>query len=397
VSIKTQDMLTPLEHIPGDGGPIRILHVLNCLGRGGAEFGVLKLIEGLGAEFEHRLCTTRWYDPDFVRAHHLEKILYVAGSFRQGLQFPLFRLKRIFQRYRPHIVHTRNWGAMEAIPAARLAGVPIVIHSEHGYEVESLGGFPHRQRLFRRIAYAMANRVFAVSQELREFHSRQAWMRPNQISVIYNGVDTKRFSPSAASRQLVRQEFGFPSERLVIGAVGRLVPIKDYSTLLKATARLRQRGINLHLLLVGEGPERKSLQAQESALLRGRITFVGASDRIPELLNAMDIFVLPSFREGMSNTLLEAMACGLPILATRVGGNPEVVDDGSSGWLFSPGDVEDLAKRLEALAAKPEIRRALGDAARMRARTVFGLDGMIERYRSLYLHTAQHRRLAPAA
>jgi glycosyltransferase involved in cell wall biosynthesis len=174
-----------------------------------------------------------------------------------------------------------------------------------------------------------------------------------------------------------------------------MVPIKDYGTLLKAAAELLERGVNLHLLLVGKGPELESLQRQGIALLRDRVSFVGASDRVPEFLNAMDIFVLPSFGEGMSNTLLEALACGLPLLATRVGGNPEVIEDGRSGWLFSPGDVGDLSRRLEAMAAKPEIRGTLGAAARARATTVFSLEGMIERYRSLYLNAAHQRRLVP--
>ena len=377
---------------------LRIMHVLNYLRRGGAEFGILKLMDGLDAEqFEHRICTTRWYDPGFIRDYRLAEILDVASSDRVGLQFQLFRLKRIFREYQPHIVHTRNWGAMEAIPAARLAGVPIVIHSEHGYEVGTLAGLPYRQRLFRQMAYAMADRVFTVSRELREFHSRQVWLGADRISVIQNGVDTQRFSPSPGVRQRVRQELGFPSERLVIGGVGRMVPIKDYGTLLKAAAELLKRGVNLHLLLVGKGPEFESLQRQGIALLKDRVSFVGASDRVPELLNAMDIFVLPSFGEGMSNTLLEALACGLPLLATRVGGNPEVIEDGRSGWLFSAGDAEDLSRRLEALAAKPEIRGALGAAARVRATTVFSLEGMIERYRSLYLNAAYQRRLVSTA
>src|SRR5260370_656324 len=112
---------------------LRVMHVVNYLRRGGTEFGILKLMKGLNNErFEHRLCTTRRFDPDFVRSYELGVVLSTAGTSREGLQFPLFRLKQIFQRYRPHIVHTRNWGGLEAIPAAKLAGVPVVIHSEHG-------------------------------------------------------------------------------------------------------------------------------------------------------------------------------------------------------------------------------------------------------------------------
>ncbi len=380
----------------GNGRRLRVMHVVNDLGRGGTEFGVLKVMGGLSSGFfEHRLCTTRRFDPDFVKTYELKDILHVAGSSREGLQFPLFRLWKIFRQYRPHIVHTRNWGGLEAVPAARLAGVPVVIHSEHGYEVSSLLGIPRRQRVFRWMAYAMADKVFAVTRELREYHARQAWVRPDSIEVIPNGVDTQRFRPCTVARGDIRRRLGLAEDRLVIGSVGRMVPIKDYTTLLMAAQQLIGRGINLHVLLVGNGPELESLdrRVRESEGLRNRVSFLGASEQVPELLNAMDIFVLPSLGEGMSNTLLEAMACGLPLVATRVGGNPEVVEDGRSGWLFAPGDIPALADCIERLATSAETRRALGGAARQRALTVFSLDRMIDSYCSLYVDAATQRGL----
>jgi sugar transferase (PEP-CTERM/EpsH1 system associated) len=370
------------------------MHVVNNLGRGGMEFGVLKVIEGLGHKlFEHRLCATRASDAEFVRTFDLGDILSVAGSARSGLQFPLFRLRKIFRQYRPHIVHTRNWGGLEAIPAARLAGVPVVIHSEHGYEVEQLGGLPRRQRIFRRMAYAMADSVFTVTRELRNFHSAQAWVNPERIRVIHNGVNTQRFAPSAETQDRVRGELEVAADAVLIGSVGRMVPIKDYGTLLSAMIRLVERGMNLQALLVGDGPKLESLkrEASESPALRGRVKFTGASDRVPELLNAMDIFVLSSLREGMSNTLLEAMSCGLPIVASRAGGNEETISDGQSGFLFDAGDDQALAERIERLVVNAELRRAMSEAARNRALAEFSLDTMIERYRGLYLDAAAHR------
>ncbi len=375
------------------------MHVVNVLRRGGTEFGILKLMAGLGNDgFDHRICATRRAEPDFVQAYSLENVLSVAGTHREGFQFPFFRLRRIFRQYRPHIVHTRNWGAVEAIVAARLAGVPVVVHSEHGYEVSNLRGLPHRQRIFRRLTYSAADMVFTVTRELRDYHARQAWMRPERISVIFNGVDTRRFSPCSETRVRLRKEFGFADECLVVGSVGRLVPIKDYPTLLNAAEQLLHRGINLYVLLVGKGPLLESLQrqVQNSRLLSGRVLFTGASDRVPELLNAMDVFVLPSLGEGMSNTLLEAMACGLPLVATRAGGNSEIVEDGESGWLYTPARVEELADRLEHLSTHVEIRSRLGQNAREQALRQFSLDAMLQRYRDLYLDLAARRGLIPA-
>ncbi len=376
------------------GWSLRVMHVVNYLGCGGTEFGVLKLMEGLRSKpFEHRLCATRTSDPDFVRNHNLGTILHVAGSAREGLQFPLFRLRKIFRQYKPHIVHTRNWGGLEAVLAARIAGVPVVIHSEHGYELENLAGIPRRQRIFRRMSYAMVDRVFTVTQELRDYHSKQGWMRPDRIRIIHNGVDTHRFVPSTETHDRVRRDLGVPRDAILIGSVGRMVPIKDYSTMLRAMRRLVESGINLHALLVGNGSVVESLkrEAWESSALRGRVIFAGASDCVTELLNAMDIFVLSSRGEGMSNTLLEAMSCGLPAIATRVGGNPEVVADGQSGFLFASGDDLELAERITRLAADPEARHAMGEAARKRAVAEFSLDVMIGKYYSLYIDAAVSR------
>jgi sugar transferase (PEP-CTERM/EpsH1 system associated) len=377
-------------------GRLRVLHVICCMGRGGAEMGILKLIAGLGEEFEHRICTTRGFDPDFVRSSFSEEKMFVAGSAAPKLQFPLFRLASIMRKYRPHIVHTRNWGALEAVPAARLAGVPVVVHSEHGYEVDMFAGLPMRRRLFRRAAYAMTDAIFAVTRELRDFHARQAWIRPERMGVMYNGVDTQRFAPCIQTRLAMRRELGLPEDSFVIGAVGRLVPIKDHQTLLKAAALLFARGIDVRVVLVGSGPERERLQATAAGALEGRVCFAGDSDRVPGMLNAMDVFVLPSLGEGMSNTLLEAMACGLPVFATNVGGNPEIIEDNLNGSLFAPGDVEWLANKLQLLASDPSLIHQLGTAARNYAIESFSLSRMLETYRSFYLALAARRQVAAA-
>lgn len=373
---------------------LRVLHVISYMGRGGAEMGILKLIAGLGNEFEQRICTTHGYDAEFVRSKLSGKEIYVAGSPELRLQFPLFRLTRIMRSYKPHIVHARNWGALEAVLAAKLAGVPVVVHSEHGYEVDMFAGLPLRRRMFRRAAYAVADAVFALTRELRDFHARQAWVGPESIGVIYNGVDTERFAPKRESRVAMRAELGLPVDSFVIGSVGRLVPIKDHATLLKAAARLAETGMDVRVLLVGSGPESENLRRQAAGLLPGRVYLAGDSDRVPEMLNAMDVFVLPSLGEGMSNTLLEAMACGLPALATNVGGNPEIIENDADGCLFTPGDFEWLAAKLKVLASDRGLASQMGAAARRRATETFSLSGMIKNYRDFYFDLAVRRNIA---
>jgi sugar transferase (PEP-CTERM/EpsH1 system associated) len=373
---------------------LRVLHVIDRMGVGGTEVGILKVIQGLSGDcFEHRICTIRGFDENFVKSQGFEGQIYVAGRLNSGFQFLLGRLARVMRDFRPDIVHSRNWGAIEAMPAARLSGVPVAIHSEHGYEVDMLEGLPKRRRILRRFAYAAADVVFTVSEQLRSYHSRQAWLPMERIRVLPNGVNTSRFARRPAESQETRQRLGLGDGSLVIGTVGRMVPIKDHAILLRAAEILISRGMPVRVLLVGSGPElakhKESVAA--SPRLSGRVVFAGADSDVPALLNAMDIFVLPSLSEGMSNTLLEAMASGLPVVATRVGGNPELVEEERSGWLFEPGDVTALAAILERIGRDSSLRESLGQAARQRAVQHFSLEDMVGSYRNLYVELAKKR------
>ncbi len=378
---------------------LRVLHVIDRMQVGGTEVGILKVINGLGHEcFEHRICTIRGYDESFSRAGGFEGQLYVAGRLDSGFQFLLGRLARIMREYRPDIVHSRNWGAIEAMPAARLSGVPVKIHSEHGYEIDMLEGLPKRRRLLRRCAYAAADAVFTVTEELRTYHARQAWIPVERIRVLSNGVNTSRFVRRSSEREETRQRLGLDDKSVVIGSVGRLVPIKDHTTLLKAADILIERGIPVQVLLVGSGPELAKHQefVAASPRLSGRVVFAGVASDVAPFLNSMDIFVLPSLSEGMSNTLLEAMASSLPVVATRVGGNPELIEDGHSGWLFEPGNVMALAAILERMGRDAIVRQEIGQAARQRVVDHFSLQCMIDSYRTLYVELARKRGV-PAA
>jgi sugar transferase (PEP-CTERM/EpsH1 system associated) len=378
----------------GPSERLRVLHVIPRLGMGGTEHGVLKVMTGLGEEeFEQRICAVRGMDATFADQMNVAAKTYLAGSPRAGFQFPLFRLAKIMRQFRPHIVHTRNFGALEGVAAARMARVPVAIHSEHGYELEIMKGLPFRRRVLCRALFGMTDAVFTVTADLRDYHAKQSWLAARKISVIHNGVNTNVFSPRPECAQQTREALQIPQDRLVIGSVGRLVPIKDHATLLRAAELLVRQGKNIHLLIVGSGPEQTKLDAYAAASpeLAGRTTFTGSSDRVAQLLNAMDVFALPSINEGMSNTLLEAMACGLPIVATKAGGNSELADEGRSAYLFPVRDVHALSQILGRLVDAPEIRSVFGKAARLRALQQFSLANMVEQYRGLYLRLASLR------
>lgn len=375
---------------------LRVMHVMNRLSRGGTELVTLKVISGLtGGRIRHRLCTLRGFDPSVKLPASMQDRIHCVSSRTSGRQFLIWKLARLMRKFRPHIVHSRNWGAIEAIPAARLANVPISIHSEHGYELPMLDGMPGYRRVLRRAFYSMTDALFTVTRELQSYHARQAWLPPERFRVIYNGVDTFGFAPRPEIRARLRAEFDLAPESFVVGTAGRMVPIKDTQTLIRAAEQVAIGGIDIYVLLMGSGPElvRQQQYVKSCPALEGRVIFLGATDRVPELLNALDAYVLTSMREGMSNTLLEAMACGLPVIATRVGGNPEVVQENETGFLFTPGDTRDLVSHLRMFASQAALRSEFGAAARQRAVRYFAIERMLEEYRHLYMELAERRGL----
>jgi glycosyltransferase involved in cell wall biosynthesis len=205
-------------------------------------------------------------------------------------------------------------------------------------------------------------------------------------------VDTRRFCADPNARVLLRRELAIGENQFCIGCVGNLLPVKDHLTLLRALEQLGAAAKDWCILLAGEGPERPRLETLASELAeRGiRVSFLGRHTRVPELLNALDVYVLPSINEGISNSLLEAMATGLPVLVTNVGGNPEVVEDGRSGLVFPAGDITCLVEHLARLHADSGLRKELGDAARHRVCEEFSIELMVQNYERLY------RNLSPA-
>jgi len=398
--IADEDLLTSsLSQQPDSVGPLRVMHVLDRLDMGGTEKAVIKLVRGLDPGlFEHYICTLRGTAETAKQWIPDVKLLY-GGREGAAFQFNVPRLVRIMRIIRPAIVHSRNWGGIEAVVAARLAGVPVAIHSEHGYELDMRLGLSFHRRVLRHLAYRMGDAVATVTRELRDYHSAQAWWKQSRIRVLYNGVDAREFRPQPQVRDAVRHQIGLPAEALVLGSVGRMVPLKDFLTLLKTARVLATEVPNLHVVLVGSGPESDSLRSYAAGCqeLSGRVVFAGTLDYVADALNAMDIFVLPTLMEGMSNTLLEAMAVGLPVVATRVGGNPEVVVEGVCGYLFTPQDVSGLTCLLRTLLRNEHMRRQFGSAARQRVLQEFSLEAMVGRYSDLYFDLAsRHSVLCPA-
>lgn len=362
--------------------PPLVAHIVHRLDYGGLENGLVNLLNGLPADHTRHAVICLTSASDFAaRIRRPETALYELHK-KPGKDFGAYlRLWRLLSAIRPAVVHTRNTGVIDCQLVARLAGVPVRIHGYHGWDVDDLNGDNPRRNRLRRLCDPSVTRYVVLSRQIREWLVGDQGVSEDRITRICNGVDVARFRPTA----------GRASDRptLVVGTVGRLQPVKSQITLVEAVGTLLRRrpdsASRLRLVLVGDGPERPALEAAIQAEGLADIAGVtGWQDDVPALLASLDIFVLPSLNEGISNTILEAMACGLPVVATRVGGNPELVVDGETGYLFPVGDSASLADRLAAYLDEPGLRARQGEAARRRAETEFSMERMLGAYAELY-------------
>jgi sugar transferase (PEP-CTERM/EpsH1 system associated) len=233
----------------------------------------------------------------------------------------------------------------------------------------------------------VVQRYVAMSRDIEQWLVRHVGAPAHQVRQLYSGVDSDRFRPDGP----VPSEYPLSAVRypLVLGTVGRLDPIKNHSSLLQAFARILDRRPDLRphlrLIIVGDGPERKRLTTLVDELRLGdHVWLPGARQDTPELMRAMDVFVLPSINEGISNTILEAMASGLPVVAGRVGGNPELVVQGVTGALYDAAQPDGLETAIEVYLDNPHLRQSHGAAGRARVMQDFSLDAMVNRYLALY-------------
>lgn len=369
-----------------------IAHVIFRLGVGGLENGLVNLINHMpGNRYRHAIvCLTRAFEfrkrilrPD-VSIHELDK---------QDGQDPGIHLKlwRLFRSLAPAILHTRNLGALDSAFAARAAGVRRHVHGLHGWDVTDLHGTSRRYAFLRRLCDPFVNRYIAVSRDLERWLTEDMNVRGAKVTQIYNGVDTTRFRPARAgeNRRAVLPG-GFAAEdSFVVGWIGRMDAVKNPLALIEAAEHLasaddevRRR---LRLVIVGPGPlANAAAERLRAARLDSHCWMPGSRDDVPEVLRALDLFVLPSLNEGISNTILEAMASAVPVIATAVGGNGELLIDGETGTLVPVGDAGALAAAVAEYLHDRERSGRHGAAARARIEREFSLESMVTRYLQTY-------------
>jgi sugar transferase (PEP-CTERM/EpsH1 system associated) len=368
-----------------------ILHVVFRFAVGGLENGVVNLINRMPRDrWRHGVIALTEIAAGFRERVQRDDVHYVALGKPAGHGVRVYpQLLRLFRELRPAIVHTRNLAALEAVVPAWAARVPVRIHGEHGRDVSDLDGTNRRYRWVRKLYRPFVHHYVALSRDLEKYLIERVGVAADRVEHIYNGVDSERFRPRAGARAAIEgSPFNDPA-LFVAGTVGRLEAVKDQTNLahafVRALAMSPQAARRLRLVLVGDGPLRGEIESiLRTARAESLVWFAGERNDVPELLRGFDCFVLPSLAEGISNTLLEAMASGLPVIATRVGANADLMEDGLSGKLVPRADPGALAREMLAYLADPAAARRHGRAGRQIVERRFSLERMVGDYEALY-------------
>lgn len=368
---------------------IRIFHILDTLNVGGLENGVVNLINGLDySKFSHTLCVLRKIGVMAKRIKRSDIEIICLDNTSRDYFMPL-RLKRIITRCAPDVVHTRNWGTIDGILAARLAGVKNIIHGEHGREYADLAGLNFKRKIFRWAMSPAVKYFVAVSKEITLWLRDTIGIPEDKIVTIINGVDTQKFHPPADKKR-AKQGLGLNPDAFIVGTVGRLDKVKNYPMLLKAFHLSKTNHPPMKLLFVGDGPQRRNLEEFVRRNQIVNVEFLGQRENVADYLKCFDLFVLPSLAEGISNTILEAMATGVSVVATNIGGNPEILEEGVTGSLILSGDYIALWKTIVKYLNDRNLCESHGKAARLRCENLFSLNFMVKKYDELYTSMIQN-------
>jgi sugar transferase (PEP-CTERM/EpsH1 system associated) len=356
---------------------------------GGLENGLTQLINRMPPErYRHAVvCLTEF--TDFKNRIHRPDVPVIALNKRGGWDTAVYRkFWRVLRELSPAVVHTRNLGVLEIQIVAALAGVPCRIHGEHGRDMYDLHGTRSKYTLFRKAVRPLVHHYTAVSRDLAGWLASTIGAPADCITQIYNGVDSERFCPAGGNRRVTPEGF-VPENGFVVGTVGRIHTVKDQPTLVRAFLHLLEARPaardRVRLVVVGEGPLRAECQRMLEAAGASSLAWLpGERFDIPELMQSIDLFVLPSLGEGISNTILEAMACGLPVVATRVGGTPELIVENETGMLVPPADPETFSQAIGSYLDDPDRAKRHGRAGRARIEAGFNWSAMVRNYMAVY-------------
>ncbi len=374
---------------------MKAIHVITRLSLGGSSENTVLSVAGLVAAGHDCLLVAgaTQSEPDVVRAARARgcRVELIPSLVREPSPVrdlaALLALVRMFRRRRPDLVHTHTSKAgFIGRLAARLARVPLVVHTPHGHVFYAYHGSAGTAAfiLLERLGARWTDRIVVLTERGAEEHLARGIGRAAQYVAIPSGVDTERLRARAPDRQSARVALGLPSDAPVVVAVGRLVPVKGFDVLVAALPAVCASAPALRVLLVGDGPERPALEALARSLGVARhLSITGAQEDVVPYIAAADVLVAPSRNEGMGRVLIEAMALGVPVVGTQVGGIPSVLAGGELGPLVPPDAPPALAAALVDLLGDPGRRRKLAELGRRHAEA-FTVEVMTSRMIRLY-------------
>ena len=371
--------------VPPNALPL-VVHLVYRLDFGGLETVLAECVNGMSAErYRHAIvCLTDYtaFSEKITRPGVQLHALHKPPGLALATHGKLWKLLRTL---RPTILHTYNLAAIEYAFTAAMAGVPIRIHAEHGRDLSDPEGKNRKHNLLRRLLIPFIDCFVPVSRDLKRWLSGVIGVPDAKNRLINNGVDTGRFQPRSKPLDLP----AIDTPLFVVGTVGRIQDIKNHQGLVHAFDHLRAllpaQAAHMRLQIIGDGPLMDRLQDQVAASgFAEQVWLSGARTDIAELMQDFSVFVLPSFAEGTPVTLLEAMATGLPVVASAVGGIPDVVAAGVSGMLAAPTDTEAIANALATYCRQPELAAAHGTAGRRIVESQYSMAAMLSHYTALY-------------
>ena len=368
---------------------LRLLCMLDELDIGGTEQQILELVRGIDRDrFEPMVCCFRHGRKAEEIAALGVPVFQIAKSHKLDAGI-ILRLAKLLREQQIDILQTYLWTANTwGRVAARLAGTQVVVASERNVDIWEQA----YKRIIGRSLAGATDKIIANSDAVREYLLDRGGLAPEKVVRIYNGVNFERFEKPFDPMER-RKELGLPEGALLAGVVARVEPAKDHDTLLRALASVRKQTPHLHLAVVGDGRQTERLTALAHELGIGeRVHFTGFRTDAAEWIRTFDFSVLSSVKEGLSNTVIESMAAGKPVIATAVGGNPEVIVEGETGFLLPTRQPELFGAAMANLVAAPAKILALGQASKMRVEALFSVEKMVENTTGLYLDLLRHGR-----
>lgn len=369
-----------------------VAHIIYALGTGGLENGLINIINRTPPDRYRHVIICLTNADDFANRITLPDVQVIQLHKPAGQNFRVFwDLWKTLRTLRPDVVHTRNLASLEMQLVTLLMPGIKRVHGEHGRDIHDLDGTNKKYNLLRKAMQPFVHRYIAVSRDLLQWLKHTVAIPEKKLRQIYNGVDAGKFSPRQDDAQWgdLAPPGLLPENAVVVGTVGRLAEVKNQQLLIEAVGYLFTKGPilreTLRLVLVGDGPLKLQLVDRVKQLgISDVVWFSGDRNDVPALMQLMDIFILPSLAEGISNTLLEAMASGLPVIATSVGGNVELIEEGVNGRLVPVNNVVAMADAVAELIDDPALRQSMGEKGLALVRTTFNWEKTVADYLAVY-------------